>query len=96
MPNIAEHEAEKVEEDDAVSLMSTSPRSVRNMKGGVAAPSLRRRVTDSSRASGRSRRASEAASEDDAASLGTRVGLEIQGAGKEGWGIGDEARMGLE
>ena len=55
-------------------------------------PTVRRRVTDS----GRSRRASEAASEEETASLGTRLGLEIQGAGKEGWGIGDDARMTLE
>ena len=46
--------------------------------------------------SSRRRRASSAASDEDAAVLGTQLELEIQGAGKEGWGIGDDARMGLE
>jgi hypothetical protein len=78
------------EEDDAVSMLSSSSKSMR-----FKSPGLRRRVTDSGR-SERSRRASEAASEEDSAALGIRVGLEIQGAGKEGWGIGDDARMGLE
>ncbi len=75
------------EEDDAVSDLSSSSRSAR-----YRGASLRRRAAESARP----RRASEATSEEDVAALGTTVELEIQGAGKEGWGIGDDARMTLE
>lgn len=48
-------------------------------------------------ASGRSRRASEVQSEDDAASLGPLMGLEISKDRKnDSWGVGDEVVMGLE
>lgn len=96
MPNLPSHGKSIAEtitaeekDDDSASVLSTSSRSLR-----FKAPSLRRRATDTKR----SRRASEALSEDDAASLGTQVGIEILGAAKEReqWGIGDEARMGLE
>ncbi|KXH43531.1 integral peroxisomal membrane peroxin [Colletotrichum nymphaeae SA-01] len=86
------------EKDDTASTLSTS-------SGGRSffkAPSLRRKVTDKSVASkadkeqDRSRRASEAKSEEEAAALGLKLNLALQG--KEGgqWGIGDEARMSLE
>jgi hypothetical protein len=86
--------------DDSSSVMSTSSRSF------FRAPSLRRRVTDRTTAegfrnagtgTGTGRRASEAKSEEEAAALGLQIELGMQGQGKEGqWGIGDEARMGLE
>ncbi|KAK1754243.1 integral peroxisomal membrane peroxin-domain-containing protein [Echria macrotheca] len=86
------YDVDKEMEDDydGASILSTSSRSAR-----FKPPTMRRRVTDSSH---RSRRTSVATSEDDAASLGTQVGLALQGAGKEGesWGVGDEVRMGLE
>ncbi|KAK3682283.1 integral peroxisomal membrane peroxin-domain-containing protein [Podospora appendiculata] len=83
----------KEDEYDSASLLSTSSRSLR-----FKAPSLRRRVTETSTQSHRSRRASNSTVEDDAAALGTQVGLAMQDAGKEvgSWGIGDELRMGLE
>ncbi|KAI1134670.1 Pex24p-domain-containing protein [Hypoxylon sp. FL0543] len=83
------------EEDDAVSLLSTSSKSARFRLSG---PSLRRRTTGGTH---RSRRTSEAASlrsNDDEGSLTPALELEIQGHQKEQgqWGIGDEAQMGLE
>jgi len=80
----------EMEDDyDGASILSTSSRSAR-----FKSSTLRKRVDIPHR----SRRTSLATSEDDAASLGTRVGLALQGAGKEGesWGVGDEVRMGLE
>lgn len=100
--DIAEAESEKLDElSESASVMSTSSRSMR-----FRVPSLRRRVTDNTHRAAnssdhsdsqyqRSRRASEAASEDDAASLGPRVGLEIA-KDRDQWGIGDEALMSLE
>ncbi|KAI0116076.1 Pex24p-domain-containing protein [Hypoxylon sp. NC0597] len=83
------------EEDDAVSVLSTSSKSARFRLSG---PSLRRRTTGGTH---RSRRTSEAASlrsNDDEGSLTPALELEIQGHQKEQgqWGIGDEAQMGLE
>ncbi|KAJ2896938.1 integral peroxisomal membrane peroxin [Zalerion maritima] len=78
---------------DTISLMSTSSRS----RGfGPFSGSMRKR--DAQRPGMRDRRASEAASEDADASLGTTRALQIQGAGRsgDGWGVGDEARMSLE
>ncbi|TDZ53177.1 Peroxisomal membrane protein PEX30 [Colletotrichum trifolii] len=86
------------EKDDAASTLSTS-------SGGRSffkAPSLRRKVTDKSMASkvdkdhDRSRRASEAKSEEEAAALGLKLNLALQGKDGGQWGIGDEARMSLE
>ncbi|KAI0836441.1 Pex24p-domain-containing protein, partial [Hypoxylon sp. FL0890] len=82
------------EEDDAVSVLSTSSKSARFRLSG---PSLRRRTTGGTH---RSRRTSEAASlrsNDDEGSLTPALELEIQGHQKEQgqWGIGDEAQMGL-
>ncbi|KAK3349601.1 integral peroxisomal membrane peroxin-domain-containing protein [Lasiosphaeria hispida] len=90
---------EREDDYDAASVLSTSSRSTRFKN-----PSMRRRVTADTSSSGtsghqhRSRRTSVATSEDDAAALGTQVGLALQDAGKEGgsWGVGDEVRMGLE
>jgi len=91
---LEEEDLDKEREDDydGASMLSTSSRSTR-FKGST----IRRRVTDTSQTH-RSRRTSVATSEDDAAALGTQVGLALQDAGKEGgsWGIGDELRMGLE
>ncbi|GKT50111.1 peroxisomal membrane protein PEX30 [Colletotrichum spaethianum] len=86
------------EKDDAASTLSTS-------SGGRSffkAPSLRRKVTDKSVASkadkeqDRSRRASEAKSEEEASALGLKLNLALQGKDGGQWGIGDEARMNLE
>lgn len=83
-------------EEDSASLHSTSSRSF--FRPG----SLRRKATDRSNASSnekerpqRSRRASEAKSEEEVSGLGIAVEMEIQG-GRSGWGVGDEARMSLE
>ncbi|KAI0173102.1 Pex24p-domain-containing protein [Hypoxylon sp. FL1284] len=83
------------EEDDALSVLSTSSKSARFR---MSAPSLRRRNTGSTR---RSRRASESASlrsNEDEGSLTPALELEIQGHQRDlgSWGIGDEALMGLE
>ncbi|KAI0890916.1 integral peroxisomal membrane peroxin-domain-containing protein [Annulohypoxylon nitens] len=83
------------EEDDAVSVLSTSSKSARLRMSG---PPLRRRTTGGTH---RSRRTSEAASlrsNDDEGRLTPALELEIQGHGKDQgqWGIGDEAQMGLE
>jgi hypothetical protein len=97
----AENDREREDDFDDASVLSTSSRSMR-LKS-----SIRRRMGDSSSIKGqpssesqtmRSRRASAATSEDDTAALGTRIGLALQDAGKEGgsWGVGDEVRMGLE
>ncbi|KAF6836478.1 integral peroxisomal membrane peroxin [Colletotrichum musicola] len=98
-PDLTLHDKDlEREKDDTASTLSTS-------SGGRSffkAPSLRRKVTDKSIASkvdkehDRSRRASEAKSEEEAAALGVKLNLALQG--KEGgqWGIGDEARMSLE
>ncbi|KAK3375856.1 integral peroxisomal membrane peroxin-domain-containing protein [Lasiosphaeria ovina] len=85
-----DRDKEREEEYDSASMLSTSSRSMR-----FKSPTLRRRVTDSSH---RSRRASAVASEDEAASLGTKLNLALQDAGTEAgsWGVGDEIRMGLE
>ncbi|KAK2001462.1 integral peroxisomal membrane peroxin [Colletotrichum falcatum] len=88
----------EIEKDDAASTLSTS-------SGGRSffrAPSLRRKVTDRSVASkadkeqDRSRRASEAKSEEEASALGLKLNLALQGKDGGQWGIGDEARMNLE
>ncbi|KAL2149234.1 hypothetical protein VTH82DRAFT_8582 [Thermothelomyces myriococcoides] len=82
---------DREEEHDSASLMSTSSRS--------APFALRRRLTDTSHRSSRSRGASIAASsEDDSAMLETQTRMAVQEAGAEagGWGVGDEVRMGLE
>ncbi|KAK3316572.1 integral peroxisomal membrane peroxin-domain-containing protein [Apodospora peruviana] len=89
----------KEEENDAASMLSTSSRSTRfNTKSSFSSGSLSRRGRVNTESSLRSRRTSNATSEDDAASLGTQVGLALQDAGKEvgSWGVGDEVRMGLE
>lgn len=87
------------EKDDSASLHSTSSRSF------FRPTSLRRKATDRSTASSaqekgppvqRSRRASEAKSEEEVSGLGLAVEMEIQDRGREGWGVGDEARMSLE
>ncbi|KAI1469014.1 Pex24p-domain-containing protein [Daldinia caldariorum] len=83
------------EEDDAVSLLSTSSKSARFRS---TAPQLRRRTTGGTH---RSRRTSEAASlrsNEDEGSLTPALELEIQGHQRDQgqWGIGDEAQMGLE
>ena len=85
---------ERDEELDSASVLSSSSRSSR-----FRSPILRRRATDASHRSSRSRRASVAASsEDDAAVLGTQARMALQEAGGEAgsWGVGDEVRMGLE
>jgi hypothetical protein len=89
-PDIQDLDREREDDYDGASMLSTSSRSTRFK-------TLRRRATDSSQ-SHRSRRTSVTTSEDDAAALGTQVGLALQDAGKEGgsWGFGDEVRMGLE
>lgn len=87
--------------DDSASLLSTSSRSF------FRPTSLRRKATDRSTASSsagadkggpqqRTRRASEAKSEEEVSSLGLTVEMEIQDQSRSGWGIGDEARMALE
>ncbi|KAK0615596.1 integral peroxisomal membrane peroxin-domain-containing protein [Bombardia bombarda] len=83
-------ELTKEDDYDSGSMLSTSSRSIR-----FKSESVRRRVTDSSH---RSRRTSNATTEDDAAALGTQIGLAMQDAGKEvgSWGVGDDVRMGLE
>lgn len=88
------------DKDDSASLHSTSSRSF------FRPTSLRRKATDRSTASSaaqdkaapaqRSRRASEAKSEEEVSGLGIAVEMEIQDRGREGWGVGDEARMSLE
>lgn len=90
------------EKEDSVSLHSTSSRSF------FRPSSLRRKATDRSTASStqekdappphhrRSRRASEAKSEEEVSGLGLAVEMEIHDRGREGWGVGDEARMSLE
>ncbi|KAL7622669.1 hypothetical protein AAE478_008183 [Parahypoxylon ruwenzoriense] len=85
---------EPKEEDDAVSLLSTSSKSRFRLSG----PQLRRRTTGGTH---RSRRTSETASlrsNDDEGSLTPALELEIQGHQRDQgqWGIGDEAQMGLE
>lgn len=105
---------EENEHEDTLSVLSTSSRSIRfsGSKSGSGSGSWRGKIlpissgptTDSGRkgsgagSTSRSRRASNATSEDDAASLGIQVGLALQDAGKEtgSWGVGDEVRMGLE
>ncbi|KAI0853642.1 Pex24p-domain-containing protein, partial [Daldinia vernicosa] len=82
------------EEDDAVSVLSTSSKSARFR---LSSPQLRRRNTGGTH---RSRRTSETASlrsNDDEGSLTPALELEIQGHGRDQgqWGIGDEAQMGL-
>ncbi|RKU49233.1 peroxisomal membrane protein PEX30 [Coniochaeta pulveracea] len=87
------------EEDDTASVLSTSSKSARfgSMRSSTAGtPKLRRRATgESSRKSGR--RASDAVEEEDAAVLGTSLGLSNRDT-DSGWsvGVGDEVRMGLE
>ncbi|KAI0116733.1 Pex24p-domain-containing protein [Daldinia grandis] len=83
------------EEDDAVSVLSTSSKSARFR---LSSPQLRRRNTGGTH---RSRRTSETASlrsNDDEGSLTPALELEIQGHQRDQgqWGIGDEAQMGLE
>ncbi|KAK4248092.1 integral peroxisomal membrane peroxin-domain-containing protein [Corynascus novoguineensis] len=83
--------AEREDEHDSASVISTSSRS--------APFTLRRRLTDTSHRSSRSRRTSIAASnEEDSAMLGTQTRMAVQEAGAEAgsWGVGDEVRMGLE
>jgi hypothetical protein len=98
-------EKEAKDPSDSASILSTSSRSF------FRSPVLRRRVTDRSVVSAvstdsaakdalrsvqeRSRRASEAKSEEEAAALGVK-GVELPEDGKDGWGIGDEARMMME
>ncbi|KAF5022029.1 hypothetical protein F66182_5912 [Fusarium sp. NRRL 66182] len=83
--------------DDSLSVHSTSSRSF------FRSPLMRKRVTDRSGVDNkeRIRRASRTSSlynDDDASSLSAELALEIQKQGRPGgqWGIGDEARMGLE
>ncbi|SPJ71648.1 probable integral peroxisomal membrane protein [Fusarium torulosum] len=86
--------------DDSLSVHSTSSKSF------LRTPFMRKRVTDRSGADNKERarrdsRASRTSSlynDDDANSLGAELALEIQKQGRPGgqWGIGDEARMGLE
>ncbi|KAF3761658.1 Pex24p-domain-containing protein, partial [Cryphonectria parasitica EP155] len=81
------------EADDVASVLSSSSRSMR-----FRMPSLRRRVTDSNPRQRRSRRTSEAQSEDEAASL-ERLGVGLgspSSRGGDSWGVGDEVVMGLE
>lgn len=88
------------DKDDSASMYSTSSRSF------FRPSSLRRKATDRSAASStgvdkngpqqRTRRASEAKSEEEVSSLGLTVEMEIQDQSRSGWGIGDEARMALE
>ncbi|KAI1111465.1 integral peroxisomal membrane peroxin-domain-containing protein [Nemania sp. NC0429] len=93
----------KSEEDDAVSLLSTT--SSRSTRLRFPSPTLRRRATGGTQ---RSRRTSEAASmrskkeeeedDDGGSSLDPALQLEIQGHQRDQvqWGIGDDAQMGLE
>ncbi|KAK4126921.1 Pex24p-domain-containing protein [Parathielavia appendiculata] len=89
-----DRDQEREEEYDTASILSTSSRSTR-----FRPPGMRRRVTDASQRSARSRRESVAASsEDDAAMLGPQARMALQETGTEvgSWGVGDEVRMGLE
>ncbi|KAL2162327.1 hypothetical protein VTH06DRAFT_7240 [Thermothelomyces fergusii] len=89
--NPASGGGDREEEHDSASVLSTSSRS--------APFALRRRLTDTSHRSTRSRGASVAASsEDDSAMLETQTRMAVQEAGAEAgsWGVGDEVRMGLE
>ncbi|KAK0616775.1 integral peroxisomal membrane peroxin-domain-containing protein [Immersiella caudata] len=90
-PDTQDLDREREDDYDGASILSTSSRSTR-----YKSSTMRRRVTESS--ASHNRRTSVATSEDDAAALGTQVGLALQDAGKEGgsWGVGDEVRMGLE
>jgi hypothetical protein len=95
---------------DAVSLMSSASSTARSVSGtgsSLFRTSLRRRTTDSSASSvlrsGSVRHRSTSfeareEEEDAAAALGTSLGLSPSASGREGegWGIGDEVRMGLE
>lgn len=112
--NSKNSKGEETEQGDSVSVLSTSSRSIRfsSNKSGSGPGSWRGKIlpvssgptTDSGRkgsgtgSTSRSRRTSNATSEDDAASLGIHVGLALQDAGKEtgSWGVGDDVRMGLE
>lgn len=94
----AVHIPKPEEKEDSASLHSTSSRSF------FRPSSLRRKATDRSAASSvhgaerpqRTRRDSEAKSEEEVSGLGIAVGMEIHDRGKEGWGVGDEVRMSLE
>ncbi|KAF9880318.1 integral peroxisomal membrane peroxin [Colletotrichum karsti] len=96
---VADKDLER-EKDDAASTLSTSSGS----RSFFKTPSLRRKVTDKSISSKadrdhhheRSRRASDAKSEEEAAALGMKLNLALQGKDGGQWGIGDEARMSLE
>ncbi|OTA99373.1 hypothetical protein M426DRAFT_325173 [Hypoxylon sp. CI-4A] len=87
--------SESKEEDDAVSLLSTSSKSARFKSSG---PSLRRRTTGGTHRSRRTSEATSLRSNDDEGSLTPALELEIQGHQRDQgqWGIGDEAQMGLE
>ena len=82
-----EEARERGDDYDGASMLSSSSRSTNARFKGIGQGRRHR-----------SRRTSMTNSEDDAAALGTHVGLAIQDAGKEGgsWGVGDEVRMGLE
>lgn len=77
--------------DDNSSSVTSSPRSA------VVSPYSVGSVGGGGGSSRRARRTSEVQSEDDQASLGPGLGLEISKDRRGGsWGIGDEAVMGLE
>ncbi|OLN94125.1 Peroxisomal membrane protein PEX30 [Colletotrichum chlorophyti] len=95
---LGDREGPEKEKDDAASTLSTSSGS----RSFFKAPSLRRKVTDKSVSSkvdkehDKTRRASEAKNEEEAAALGVKLNLALQGKDGGQWGIGDEARMSLE
>jgi hypothetical protein len=84
--------------DDGTSLHSTSASS----KSIFWPPSLRRRTTDRSTATAatadKEHRRRPSDDDEDLTGLGFEVEMELQKQSKDGgeWGIGDEARMGLE
>ncbi|KAI8961312.1 Pex24p-domain-containing protein [Daldinia sp. FL1419] len=86
---------EPKEEDDALSLLSTSSKSTRFKS---SKPQLRRRTTGGTHKSRRTSETASLRSNDDEGSLTPALELEIQGHQRDQgqWGIGDEAQMGLE
>lgn len=81
-------------------MLSSSSRSARfgSLKAGAGKPALGRRATDSSsrRSIAGTRRASDAVEEEEAAVLGTSLGLGPGVGEDKAWGVGDEVMMGLE
>ncbi|KAI1069458.1 hypothetical protein LB507_008809 [Fusarium sp. FIESC RH6] len=88
--------------DDSLSVHSTSVHST-SSKSFLRSPFMRKRAPgadnkERARRDSRASRTSSLYNDDDASALSAELALEIQKQGRPGgqWGIGDEARMGLE